>query len=72
MSFRGGGDVADIGDVQLRDRTQNERRPWNIARYDFSMRQGRALRPQIGRITLAAELDEAFNRSSLTRFQDGC
>ena len=71
MSFRGDGDVADIGEVKLADRTQNERRPWNIARYDFSMCQGSALRLQIGRRALAVGSDEAFNRSPLTRFQDG-
>ena len=71
MSFRGDGDVADIREVKLGDRTQNERRPWNIARYDFSMWQGSALRLQIGRITLAVESEEAFNRSPHTRFQDG-
>jgi hypothetical protein len=36
MSFRGDEDVADIREMKLEDRTQNERRPWNIARYDFS------------------------------------
>jgi putative ABC transport system substrate-binding protein len=54
--------------MKLEDRTQNERRPWNIARYDFSMCQGRALRPQVGRIALAVESDEAFNRAE--RFPD--
>ncbi len=72
MSFRGGGDVADIGETKLADRTQNERRPWDIARYDFNMWRGRFLRTKIGRIALAVESDEAFNRSPLTRFQDGC
>ena len=69
MSFRGDGDAADIKEAKQRDWTQNERRPWDIARFDFSMWQGRALRLQIGCITLAVELDEAFNRSPHALFR---